>query len=101
MNIWDMNVQKDGKLLLRTLGDMQKILPPEIFVRIHHSTVVNLNAISNYSRTDGGYVVMNTRRKTGCFQSRKRCFARKAWTKKRLIALMHQQVILQVILKNA
>ena len=43
-----------------TLGDIHEILPAEIFARIHHSTIVNLNAVTRYSRTDGGYVVMNT-----------------------------------------
>jgi two-component system LytT family response regulator len=62
---------KRSMLISRTLGDIQEMLPPEIFVRIHHSTVVNLNAITNYSRTDGGYVVMNTGEKLVVSKARK------------------------------
>lgn len=39
------------------------MLPVEFFIRIHHSTIVNLNAVTHYIRTDGGYVVMNTNEK--------------------------------------
>ncbi|CAN5410444.1 hypothetical protein BH10BAC3_BH10BAC3_15770 [soil metagenome] len=47
------------------------MLPPEIFIRIHHSTIVNLNAITNYMRTDGGYVLMNTNEKLAVSKARK------------------------------
>ncbi len=47
------------------------ILPPEVFLRIHHSTIVNLNAITHYSRTDGGYVVIITKEKLMVSKPRK------------------------------
>ncbi len=31
-----------------------------MFQRIHHSTVVNLNYISHFVRSDGGYVKLQT-----------------------------------------
>src|SRR6476620_9832284 len=54
---------KHSMLISRTLGDIEEMLPPEIFVRIHHSTIVNMNAVIHYTRADGGYVVMNTNEK--------------------------------------
>jgi two-component system LytT family response regulator len=62
---------KHSLLISRTLGDIEEVLPPEIFIRIHHSTIVNMNAVTHYSRTDGGYVVMNTNEKLMVSKARK------------------------------
>jgi two-component system, LytTR family, response regulator len=62
---------KTPMLISRTLGDVEEMLPPEIFLRIHHSTIVNLNAITHYSRTDGGYVVISTKEKLMVSKARK------------------------------
>ena len=58
-------------LISRTLGDIEEMLPPEIFIRIHHSTIVNLNAVTHFIRSDGGYVVMNTHEKLMVSKARK------------------------------
>ena len=47
------------------------MLPPEIFIRIHHSTIVNINVVTHYIRTDGGYVVLNTNEKLMVSKARK------------------------------
>jgi two-component system LytT family response regulator len=73
---------KHTMLISRTLGDIHEMLPPEIFVRIHHSTIVNLNAITHYSRTDGGYVVMNTGEKLIVSKARKDVLLEKLGLKK-------------------
>lgn len=73
---------KHALLISRTLGDIEEMLPPEIFVRIHHSTVVNLNAVTHYSRTDGGYVVMNTGEKLIVSKARKDMLLEKLGLKK-------------------
>ena len=62
---------KHSLLISRTLGDIEEMLPPEIFIRIHHSTIVNLNAVTHYIRADGGYVVMNTNEKLMVSKARK------------------------------
>jgi two-component system, LytTR family, response regulator len=64
---------KDKRTLLvsKSLGDIEEMLPPEIFIRIHHSTIVNLNAVSHYIRTDGGYVIMNAGDKLMVSKARK------------------------------
>ncbi len=58
-------------LISRTLGDIEEMLPSEIFLRIHHSTIVNLNAITHYSRTDGGYVIISPKEKLVVSKARK------------------------------
>ncbi len=58
-------------LISRTLGDIEEILPHELFIRIHHSTIVNLNEISQYIRSDGGYLVMSTHEKLMISKARK------------------------------
>lgn len=62
---------KAPMIISRTLGDIEEMLPSEIFIRIHHSTIVNLNAIIHYSRTDGGYVVITTKEKLMVSKARK------------------------------
>ena len=47
-------------LISKTLGDIEELLPRAIFERIHHSTVVNLNYVTHFVRSDGGYVKMST-----------------------------------------
>ena len=47
-------------LVSKTLGDIEELLPADIFQRIHHSTVVNLNYVTHFVRTDGGYVKLQT-----------------------------------------
>ena len=69
-------------LLSKTLGDIEEMLPPEIFIRIHHSTIVNINAITHYSRADGGYVVMNTGEKLVVSKARKEALLQKLGLKK-------------------
>jgi two-component system LytT family response regulator len=47
-------------LVSKTLGDIEELLPPAIFQRIHHSTVVNVGYVTHFVRADGGYVKMKT-----------------------------------------
>ena len=47
------------------------MLPPEIFIRIHHSTIVNLNAVTNFIKADGDYIAMNTHEKLMVSKERK------------------------------
>ena len=64
----------DGKrpmLISRTLGDVEELLPPEIFQRIHHSSLVNVSYISQFLRTDGGYVVLKNNEKLSVSKAKK------------------------------
>lgn len=58
-------------LISRTLGDVEELLPPEMFQRIHHSSLVNVEYISQFLRTDGGYVVLKTGEKLSVSKTKK------------------------------
>jgi two-component system LytT family response regulator len=45
-------------LVSRTLKDFEEMLPPETFLRIHHSTIINKYYVEKYIRGDGGQVLM-------------------------------------------
>ena len=45
-------------LVSRTLKDFEDLLPAEIFIRIHHSSIVNKFFVDKYIRGEGGQVVM-------------------------------------------
>ncbi len=64
----------DGKkpmLISRTLGDVEELLPAEIFQRVHHSTLVNVTCIAQFLRTDGGYVVLKSGEKLSVSKAKK------------------------------
>jgi two-component system, LytTR family, response regulator len=44
----------------KTLGDIEELLPTDLFQRIHHSTVVNVDYVTHFVRSDGGYVKLQT-----------------------------------------
>ena len=64
---------KDKKTMLisKTLGDVEELLPPEMFQRIHHSTLVNVTYIAQFLRTDGGYVVLKGGEKLSVSKAKK------------------------------
>ena len=62
---------KRSMLISRTLGDVEELLPPHMFQRIHNSFLVNLSYISQFLRSDGGYVVLNNGEKLAVSKSRK------------------------------
>jgi two-component system, LytTR family, response regulator len=53
-------VLKDQKKITtcKTLKEIEKIVPQEIFHRIHNKHIVNLNYIKKYIRGDGGFVLL-------------------------------------------
>ena len=56
---------------IQNIGDIEEMLPDKFLQRIHHSTIVNINAVTHYIKTDGGYVVMNTNEKLMVSKARK------------------------------
>ena len=64
-------LDKRSILISRTLGDVEELLPPELFQRIHHSTLVNVSYISQFLRTDGGYVVLKNGEKLSVSKAKK------------------------------
>lgn len=45
-------------MVCRNLGEYENMLPPDMFVRIHHHCIINLHFVEKYVRGRGGYVVM-------------------------------------------
>ena len=62
---------KKTMLISRTLGDVEELLPPEMFQRIHHSTLINVTYVSQFLRTDGGYVVLKNGEKLSVSKAKK------------------------------
>lgn len=50
-------------IITKTLKYLEETLPSSVFVRIHKSTLVNLNYVVNYSRVDGYSVTMTNGKK--------------------------------------
>ena len=42
----------------KTLKDFEELLPGSIFIRIHHSYIININCIEKYIKGEGGQVLM-------------------------------------------
>ena len=58
-------------LVSKALGDVEELLPPELFQRIHHSSLVNISYISQFLRSDGGYVVLTSGEKLSVSKAKK------------------------------
>ena len=46
-------------MVTKTLKLIEELLPSSVFVRIHKSTLVNLNYITSYNRTNGYTITLN------------------------------------------
>jgi two-component system LytT family response regulator len=66
-------VMKDKKKLVisRTLKEIEEMLEDHGFLRIHHSHLVNINAIEKYIRGEGGTVLMTDGTELDVSRSRK------------------------------
>ncbi len=60
-NYTDINLKGGVKITAcRTLKEIQHLLEEAaIFVRVHHSSLININEVDQYVRGEGGYVIMN------------------------------------------
>lgn len=58
-------------LLSRSLGETEQILPPELFERVHHSVLVNVQHINQFIKGDGSYLVMKNGDELNVSKSRK------------------------------
>ncbi|MEN1783528.1 MAG: LytTR family DNA-binding domain-containing protein [Bacteroidota bacterium] len=66
---------QDGQkvLLTKKLKEVNQLLPPSSFFRIHNSYIVNLGKIKEFLKTDG-YVVLNTNHKIPVSRQKKSDF---------------------------
>jgi len=61
----------------RTLKEVEEMLEDHSFLRVHHSHVVNLNAVNKYVRGEGGYLVMSDESMVDVSRSRKEMLLKK------------------------
>lgn len=58
-------------IISKTLSDIEEMLPPDLFHRIHHSTLVNLSHVTHFFKSDGGYIVLENGEKLAVSKSKK------------------------------
>jgi two-component system, LytTR family, response regulator len=58
INYTNIYLIKQKFLVSKNLKEFEDLLPPNIFLRIHHSYIVNKNFVEKYIRGDGGQVVL-------------------------------------------
>jgi two-component system LytT family response regulator len=68
---------KKKLLVSRTLKETEDILAEHAFLRVHHSHIVNLNAITRYIRGEGGYLIMSDGSTVDVSRSRKELLMQK------------------------
>jgi two-component system, LytTR family, response regulator len=64
-------------LVSRTLKEIEDILADHAFLRVHHSHIVNLNAITRYVKGEGGYLIMSDGSTVDVSRSRKELLMQK------------------------
>jgi two-component system LytT family response regulator len=56
---WFYLADNDRKILVsKNLGEYEALLPSQLFVRIHHHSIVNISYIEKYVKGRGGHVIM-------------------------------------------
>ncbi len=74
-NYTQITLSQNRKYLVgRTLKEYDDLLSGQNFFRIHHSYLINLDAIMKYVRGDGGYVIMNDNRSLDVSKRKKVAF---------------------------
>jgi len=59
-NYCSIYVQPEARYLVsKTLKDFEELLPTAIFIRIHHSYIINKNHVRKYLKGEGGQVMMS------------------------------------------
>ncbi len=61
----------------RTLKEIEEMLEEYSFLRVHHSFLVNLNAVEKYIKGEGGYLVMSDGSTVDVSRSRKEMLLKK------------------------
>ena len=64
----------ENYLICRTLGDVEETLTQHEFFRVHKQFLVNLKHISQYSRSDGGFLMMKGGKQIPVSRNRKDSF---------------------------
>jgi len=66
----------DGRKVLtsKTLKELEKIFDPYLFIRIHHSCIINIQHISSFSNENENIVEMNDGKQLQVSRRRKKSF---------------------------
>lgn len=71
-------IKGSGKIIVsKTLKEVEELLSEYSFLRVHHSSVVNLNEISKYVKGEGGYLMMSDGSTVDVSRSRKEMLLKK------------------------
>ena len=54
---------KEKVMVSKTIKNYERILPPEIFYRVHQSHIININFVTEFLKEDGGYALMEDKSK--------------------------------------
>lgn len=67
---------QDGSKLMasKLLGEFETQLADHKFFRIHHSYLINLNAVKEFQKHDGGYVIMDNKKQLEVSQRKRKDF---------------------------
>lgn len=58
-NYTTLHLEEDRRLMIsKTLKEVERSLSPFAFIRVHQSYLINPNFLKTFSRSDGGYLVM-------------------------------------------
>ena len=68
---------KQKMIVSRTLKEVERILEEYLFLRVHHSHLINLNEINKYIRGEGGYLVMSDGSSVDVSRSKKETLLKK------------------------
>ena len=70
-------VNSGKKVVSKTLKEIEQLLNPEIFARVHNSHVINMKMIKEYKKGVGGIIVMENGDQVNVSRSRKADFLKK------------------------
>ncbi|HEY1872356.1 MAG TPA: LytTR family DNA-binding domain-containing protein [Chitinophagaceae bacterium] len=77
-NYTNLHLKNKQKLIAsRTLKEVEEMLEPYNFIRVHHSFLVNVNEIVKYVKGEGGYLVMSNGASIDVSRSRKALLLKK------------------------
>ena len=70
-------------IVSKTLKEIEELLDTNIFMRVHHSHVINLNEINKYVKGEGGYIIMSDGSNIDVSRSRKESVLKRLIQQKR------------------
>lgn len=71
-NYTTIHMVSDKIVVTKTLKELERILQPNNFARIHHSHLINLTHLKTYLKGDGGVVILTDGQELSVSRSRKK-----------------------------